>query len=192
MRITRLSIALPESCMRLGAEIVSEVRSRAKYGCEYCGVSEIDAGGELSIDHFQPVSRDGSDELDNLVYCCVRCNQYKHAYWPESAGAAPIWNPRHEPAETHFVELEDGQLLALTEVGEFTLNRLRLNRGPLVSYRLMKRRQDRQRGLLNQYQALAQSLEQLHAQLDRLVHEQQSLLAEQNELLRRFLMGGEQ
>jgi hypothetical protein len=87
--------------------------------------------------------------------------------------------------------LEDGRLLALTEVAEFTLNRLRLNRGPLVSYRSRKRRQDRQRRLLQQYQALAQSLEQLHAQLDRLVHEQQALLAEQNELLRRFLTGGE-
>ena len=60
--------------MRLGAEIISEVRSRAKYACEYCGVSEIDAGGELSIDHFQPVSRGGGDEFDNLLDCCVRCN----------------------------------------------------------------------------------------------------------------------
>lgn len=177
--------------MRLEAEIIGEVRSRARYSCEYCGVSEVDAGGELSVDHFQPLSRGGSDELDNLVYCCARCNQYKQAYWPESASALPLWNPRRELFQVHFVELEDGQLLALTAVAEFTLTRLRLNRGPLVSYRLRKRRQERERRLLSQYQALAQSLEQLHAQLSRLMQEQQELLAEQNELLRRFLMGSE-
>ncbi len=30
------------------------VRQRAHFACEFCGVTETDVGGELTIDHFQP------------------------------------------------------------------------------------------------------------------------------------------
>ena len=29
-----------------------EVRQRAEFRCELCGISETDSGGELTIDHF--------------------------------------------------------------------------------------------------------------------------------------------
>jgi hypothetical protein len=40
-----------------------QVRQRANFACEYCGVTETDSGGELTIDHYQPQSQNGSDEL---------------------------------------------------------------------------------------------------------------------------------
>jgi DNA-directed RNA polymerase subunit RPC12/RpoP len=55
------------------------VRERYAFCCGYCGVCEADVGGELTVDHFCPVSAGGDDSDENLVYACVRCNQYKGA-----------------------------------------------------------------------------------------------------------------
>lgn len=54
-------------------EIREKVRSRAGFACEYCGVTETDTGGMLTIDHFQPKTKGGSDKCDNLIYCCSPC-----------------------------------------------------------------------------------------------------------------------
>jgi hypothetical protein len=43
--------------MMIKAVVREQVRQRANFACEFCGISEIDAGGELTIDHFQPNSR---------------------------------------------------------------------------------------------------------------------------------------
>ena len=53
------------------------IRQEADFACEFCGVSEIDVGGELTIDHYQPKTKGGSDQRENLLYSCMRCNQYK-------------------------------------------------------------------------------------------------------------------
>ncbi len=64
------------------------VRERYVFRCGYCGVSEADVGGELTVDHFRPVSAGGDDDDENLVYACVRCNQYKGALSPEATDPA--------------------------------------------------------------------------------------------------------
>ena len=58
--------------MSIPAELREWVRRRAGFACEYCGVTETDAAGQLTIDHFHPQAGGGSDALDNLVYCCHR------------------------------------------------------------------------------------------------------------------------
>jgi hypothetical protein len=40
--------------MSISPELRQYVRKRADFACEYCGVSEIDSGGELTIDHYCP------------------------------------------------------------------------------------------------------------------------------------------
>ena len=99
--------------MRLTASIREQVRQHAQCACEFCGVTEIDVGGMLTIDHFQPRTKAGSDTLENLIYACIACNQYKQDYWPRTEIAPILWNPRQESASQHFVEQEDGQLTAL-------------------------------------------------------------------------------
>lgn len=49
-----------------------EVRQRYEGRCGYCGVSEGETGGELTVDHFRPLCAGGDDTDDNLVYCCFR------------------------------------------------------------------------------------------------------------------------
>ena len=82
--------------MSIPVVLREQIRERAKFACEFCTVSETDAGGQLTIDHFWPKSKGGADTLDNLLYCCIRCNQYKQDYWPSSAEDPSLWNPLHE------------------------------------------------------------------------------------------------
>jgi len=164
-----------------------QIRQRAHFACEFCGVSETDTGGELTIDHFQPKAYGGSDSLENLLYCCARCNQYKMDYWPTSPEHLPLWNPRFEPFANHFLELDDGVLHPLTTIGAFTIKRLRLNRPPLVAYRLRRKKTTETLQLLQRYRDLAQLLAEAHQQTAFLLEEQQKLLAAQRELLRLLL-----
>ncbi len=160
--------------------IREQVRQRANFACEFCG-------GQLTIDHFQPKTKNGSDNLENLLYCCIRCNQYKQDYWPSEPDDSPLWHPRHEPASQHFLQLNDGTLHPLTSTGSFTLKRLRLNRPPLISYRLKKQQRTEELRLLTRYQELVQVFAQLQMQMSELIEEQQELLKEQQELLKLLL-----
>ncbi|MEB3164192.1 MAG: HNH endonuclease signature motif containing protein [Prochlorothrix sp.] len=159
------------------------VRQRAGCACEFCGVHENDVGGKLTLDHFWPRSKGGGDALENLVYCCVRCNQHKQDYWPKTPDMPQLWNPRRETWDIHFLESAEGIWLPLTEIGQFTLNRLRLNRPALVSYRLKKQVQVEESRLLERYKQLAELLNQSNQQLVSLLLEQQILLREQRALL---------
>jgi 5-methylcytosine-specific restriction endonuclease McrA len=66
------------------------VRERYAFRCGYCGVSEADVGGELTVDHFRPVVAGGDESDENLVYACARCNQYKGALLPEAIDPTPV------------------------------------------------------------------------------------------------------
>lgn len=166
--------------MRLADDVREHVHRRARFACEFCGVTETDVGGELTIDHFRPISRGGADDLENLIYCCVRCNQYKADYWDAKRG---LWNPRQESFAAHFLLLADGKLYPLTETGALTLDRLRLNRPPLVDYRLRGQAYTEANRLLAQYQTLINLLTQIAEQQARLLQEQRALLEEQSYLL---------
>ena len=169
--------------MTLPGDIRLAVRQRANFACEYCGVTEIDVGGELTMDHFHPRSHGGSNEIENLVYCCHRCNEYKAGYWPASETDPQLWNPRTSTFAQHLLELADGSLYPRTETGSFTLQRLRLNRSPLVAYRRRKREQSESDVLLRRYHGLITSLDQLARQQAALLQEQHVLLEQQRALL---------
>lgn len=162
------------------------VQRRANFSCEYCGVSEVDSGGELTIDHFQPRSQGGADEQNNLIYSCVRCNQYKRDYWPQKEQQA-LWNPRLEPASQHFIVTDNGLLQPLTAKGAFTIQFLRLNRRHLIAHRHQKQQVATQARLLQQLYDIMQSYEHLTAQQTKLIEEQRRLLDEQARFLRHFL-----
>jgi len=38
--------------MTITADIREQVRQRANFACEFCGVTETDTGGHLTVDHF--------------------------------------------------------------------------------------------------------------------------------------------
>ena len=104
--------------------------------CGYCGTSEVDVGGALTVDHYEPVSAGGNDSDENLVYACVRCNLYKGDYFPDAAARAAgqiILHPLRDNVSLHFRENEwSGELEPLTETGRFHIAQLHLNRRQLV------------------------------------------------------------
>jgi hypothetical protein len=162
------------------------VRSRARFVCEYCGVSEAESGGLLTIDHYYPQAKGGSDHPDNLVYCCYRCNLYKSDYWPAPPSELPLWNPRVEPFSLHFLELESGKLLALTPTGEHTLTLLWLNRPPLIQNRLRKRREAEERRLLAWYKEIVAMTDQVDNRDIALATQQKFLQEEMRRILNRL------
>jgi 5-methylcytosine-specific restriction endonuclease McrA len=110
---------------------LESVRQRYDFRCGYCGVSEVDAGGDLTVDHFHPVSAGGDDSDDNLVYACMRCNLHKSDYTPDTADrqhGRRILHPLKDDLAQHFQENSiNGRLEALTETGRFHITILRLN-----------------------------------------------------------------
>jgi HNH endonuclease len=169
--------------MSITAEMRLQVRQRAGFACEYCGVSESDTGGELTIDHYHPQSLGGADIPDNLLYCCQRCNQYKADYWPAIANAPSLWNPRQEPRADHLLTLADGTVYPLTPTGAFTIRRLRLNRPPLIAYRLQQQVHTEDRRLLAELREMVTLLERLQQRHAALLDEQRALLEAQRTLL---------
>jgi hypothetical protein len=52
-----------------------KVLTNSKFKCVYCGATPSEA--KLEIDHVLPVSRGGTNDIDNLVAACFRCNRGK-------------------------------------------------------------------------------------------------------------------
>ena len=115
-----------------------QIRRRFEFRCGYCGVTEVDTGGELTVDHFQPVSAGGGEDDDNLIYACWRCNGYKSDFWPvASRHEYRILHPLRDDVAAHIREdPETGRLEPLTETGRAHIELLHLNRSLLIAHRL--------------------------------------------------------
>jgi len=124
----------------------NEVRVRYHMRCGYCGVREDDVGGELTVDHFVPISAGGDDREDNLVYACFRCNLFKSNFTPtdqDRLNGHVLVHPLHDNIELH-VRLDEttGRLESLSETGRFHVALLHLNRKSLVMLRIRQRHQE--------------------------------------------------
>lgn len=160
-------------------DVLDLLRSRFGARCGYCGVAEGDLGATLTVDHHRPRSRGGGDELDNLVYCCSRCNEYKGAYWHLSdAPGIALLHPGRDDLRAHLRALADGRLEGVTEEGDFFIHRLRLNRAPLIQYRARRRDEEakqarldaallRIRDLEAQVESLTAALREVESKIER-------------------------
>lgn len=171
----------------ISREDVLLVRQRANFQCEYCHVTEIDCGGVLTVDHFIPISKGGTDAPSNLIYACPRCNLYKHNYYPLKINDLSVFNPRVEVYQEHFMLLENGTLHPLSITADFSIKLLRLNRVPLIAYREAKKKQEELQKQLTQLHDLTKLLSELNRQLLSQNAEQQKLLQMQNLLLNTLL-----
>ena len=65
---------------------------RDRYTCQYC--LESVTAGELTMDHVIPRSRGGETSWENVVACCIPCNNKKGNRTPEEAGMKLSRPPR--------------------------------------------------------------------------------------------------
>jgi hypothetical protein len=108
------------------------VRQRAQFQCEYCHYPELLSSAPLSIDHIQPQSLGGSDDLSNLALACRRCNERRYNFTigqdPETKVDVSLFNPRQQQWSDHFIWSTDAlRIIGITATGRATCNRLDLN-----------------------------------------------------------------
>lgn len=108
------------------------VRQRANFLCEYCHSSELASAALFEIDHIQPRSMGGSDEIDNLALACQRCNSYRYNFTtaidPQTQLEINLFNPRLELWSDHFIWTKDGlRIIGITPQGRATCDRLDFN-----------------------------------------------------------------
>lgn len=118
--------------MSIPKSLYEIVRQRAQFQCEYCHYPELLSSAPLSIDHIQPQSLSGSDELDNLALACRRCNERRYNFTtgidPQTETEVALFNPRQQQWSDHFIWSADAlQIIGKTPTGRATCNRLDLN-----------------------------------------------------------------
>lgn len=118
------------------------VKERARDCCEYCLAQAKYSHDPFSVEHIIPLAKGGTDDLENLAWSCLGCNNYKF-----TAVEAPdmltgqlvkIFNPRKDAWAEHFFWNKDYSLvIGRTPIGRATVNRLQLNRPGLVNLRIL-------------------------------------------------------
>lgn len=142
------------------------VRARFRSRCGYCGVHEDSVGATLTIDHHRPRSHDGADAIENLVYACPRCNEHKGAYWHDVDPPHPrLVHPGCEDLAVHLRADAEGRLHGTTPEGAFFIEKLWLNRAPLVAYRARVQSSALRAAELEEARAEVRALEQRIADL---------------------------
>ena len=118
------------------------IRQRFHKACGYCGVTETDVGSELTIDHYRPLAKGGGEDENNLIYACMKCNQFKGDFWPDDEQIEQetrILHPFLDDLSAHLVvNVQTGYLEPITKAGKFHIGLLRLNRPQLVEHRLVR------------------------------------------------------
>lgn len=118
--------------MSINNDTRQAVRERANFLCEYCHSPERLSANRFTVDHVIPRSLSGSDELSNLALACRRCNERRYNFVagidPETQEIVPIFNPRRQQWQEHFIWIEDGAAIqGVTATGRATCDRLDLN-----------------------------------------------------------------
>lgn len=116
------------------------VIARSQGICEYCRSRADHSAGVFTVEHIVPISRGGSDTLDNLALACSGCNGHKYdkveALDPTTKQVVPLFHPRRQEWNGHFEWSEDySEIIGNTATGRATVSALRMNRSGLVNLR---------------------------------------------------------
>jgi HNH endonuclease len=126
--------------MRFSKSIREKIETRANKLCEYCLCPLEFSSDPFSVEHIFPISKGGSDDLENLALACQGCNGYKstktEAFDAISQAIAKFYNPRKDVWKEHFVWNEDfTEIVGLTAKGRVTIKTLKLNRQRVINLR---------------------------------------------------------
>ena len=108
----------------------TEVRGRASFRCEYCGVHEDDTYLAHELDHVIAEKHGGLPTLENLALACFFCNRHKGSdiasIDPVSGDLTPLFNPRTQDWNEHF-RLQGPRIVPKTPEGRVSVRVLQLN-----------------------------------------------------------------
>lgn len=108
------------------------VAQRANHRCEYCKAPEVVFNFPFEVEHVIPLSRQGSNQEDNLALACRSCNLRKgnriSGKIPESDVEITFFHPRKDRWEDHFCVNEAlGEVVGRTPSGQVTVASLVMN-----------------------------------------------------------------
>lgn len=126
--------------MTVSKKIRAEVEKRANGLCEYCQLPHDLSSSPFAIEHILPVSKDGTDDTENLALACQACNNSKYnkteAFDKLSKRTVPLFNPRKDVWGEHFAWSKDfSEIYGLTAKGRVTIETLKMNRKRTVKIR---------------------------------------------------------
>ncbi len=126
--------------MKVSASIRSKVEERANKLCEYCQSPLEFSSDPFSVEHIFPISKDGTDEVENLALSCQGCNGHKYTktegFDSISQTTVTFYNPRKDVWREHFAWNEDFiEIIGLTAKGRVTIKSLNLNRPRIINLR---------------------------------------------------------
>ncbi len=125
------------------------LRRDFRFRCAYCLTHEhyFQDGDGGEIDHFRPLhppkktAKDFShlrNVYSNLYWTCSVCNNIKGNKWPTDAQYEQelrFLDPCEEDHDDQWQTLLDGTVTPVTNIGQYTVKHLRLNRDYCVRYR---------------------------------------------------------
>jgi len=126
-------------------EYREELRYDFFHSCAYCTMSEFEAQSiRMTIDHYEPrkARPDLTNEYGNLMYACSVCNERKSdRYPPQEArdNGQRFFRPDEDVRADHFTRTAIF-LEPVTEVGNFSIQTLDLNRRGLLKLRELRKR----------------------------------------------------
>ncbi|HYC90939.1 MAG TPA: HNH endonuclease signature motif containing protein [Thermoanaerobaculia bacterium] len=124
--------------MRRSNETREFVRRRAHDACEYCGLPQHASVLPHQIDHIVGRQHRGTDDLENLCLCCIRCNLKKGpniaSIDPMTRLVSALYHPRYHVWSEHFAVVE-AMIIGLTAEGRTTVELMDMNNEERVRLR---------------------------------------------------------
>lgn len=116
-----------------------QVAQRANFRCEYYRLPQQVSGFSFEIDHITSLKHGGKTRFDNLAYACPICNGNKGSdlgtiLAQNSKHLVRFFNPRTDDWFDHF-ELQNGVILAKSDIGAATIKIFDFNREQDILYR---------------------------------------------------------
>jgi len=113
---------------------------RAHGCCEYCRTPLDFSPESFDVEHIVPLSKSGTNELENLALSCGGCNGRKSDHIigidPQTKTSVRPFNPRVDDWAEHFTWNDDfSKINGVTSIGNATIALLDLNRKGLVNLR---------------------------------------------------------
>ena len=94
------------------------ILARDKHTCQYCG----HVGSDLTLDHIIPRDKGGPSDWDNLVCCCLKCNNKKGNRTPHEARMILRRKPRKPKYVPYIAYPRFMQAVKVEEWREFLIH----------------------------------------------------------------------
>lgn len=120
------------------------VRDRAGRRCEYCHLPDVLPHTlRFHLEHILSRQHGGLTEMNNLAWCCQRCNAHKGPNLtgvdPDTSALVQLFHPREDRWEEHFL-IERLIIRGLTVKGRTTAWLLEMNSEERIRWRMALQR----------------------------------------------------